>query len=661
MKKTLKSSPKSKQALDNKKKKFDAVLKLQGFDRSLATKQQEKSQIRLVEPYPELQRRQVERVIEKLSINEQCSHWSFDLLLPQLPKIMYEKTSESEVAFFMICAQREGVSQFFLEMVARWLFPMQKTKLSFFSAIDFVPQQSMSQKCTAIECNVWIESTMQWRQLVKQFPLFQSEIGFGVLSSYHAQKVMEAKALTQWEKMSAIQRRLSELIHRFPRLYDSDVFHTMQRVFLEKDEAFFQAREIPTLIRMVKSLYGIERTIIAGQNQCAIHREIFVKPMRFTLQQLFQEQKIVALAVGVRINKDREMFEEHHLENAVQKIFPSLQFIKSSHVDYEIEEEDFHLFYVEFELRSEPLSFHHLNALSEKLPGMIASSIEKKMHPLFMPRNDEEVLKTLQVLSSQIKARGDLPQVSITLQYHNQSYLEFFVAIARVVKSDDQNIERLIRKRNTKLAIERTRILGYLRKKYAKEASVLRMHVSCDHYLREDLSLDYYRARESVLAEVERIFGEVRDYNGGMLSRQRQSFERFIQEFKGMNREEKNDAEQFFLSLLPVEIRCVIPPSVLCETYKQLRFMQSLKKNIHAGKWNAHVHGLLYRLKEDESEKELEDFLKKRLLSLGRTFQLEIREKQGVCFALILVKPTNEQKKVFSEIIKLFSKNSSLC
>ena len=640
------------------KNAFDLQNSLESQEGASQEKTESKFWIKLLEPESRLQQSQVERVIEKLLGKEQCLEWSFDLLREQLPKVQYEKSGKSQVAFFMLCMQREGISQFFLEMVARWLFPMQKTKLSFFSAIDFVPFHPSSQKLIAIECNVWIESNVQWRQLVKQFPLFQSEIGFGALSNYHAQKVIEAKALTHWEKMSAIQRRLSEMIHRFPRLYDSDIFHTMQRIFLEKDESFFQAREIPTLIRMVKSLYSIERMIQKNHNSCLIQREVFVKPMRFALQQLFQEQKILALAVGVRINKDRETFEETHLEAAVQKVFPGLKRMQSSHVDYEIEEEDFHLFYIEFELPSETVSLHHLNTLSEKLPSMILKSIEKRMHPLFMPRNDEEVLKTLQVLSSQLKMRGDLPQVSITLHTHNETYLEFFVAIARVMKGEDQNIEKILREKHTKLAIERSRILGYLRKKYAKEASILRMRVSCDHFLREDLSLDYYRARERVLAEVERIFGEVRDYNGGMLSRQRQSFERFIHEFKGMTPEEKNDAEQFFLSLFPVEIRCVIPPSALCETYKQLRFMQALRKNTLSGKWKEQIHGFLYQLQDLDFEKELEELLKKSIASLGRVFQLEIREKQGVTLALILLKPSSSQQKVFSEIIKHFSKKS---
>ena len=63
-----------------------------------------------------------------------------------------------------------------------------------------------------------------------------------------------------------------------------------------------------------------------------------------------------------------------------------------------------------------------------------------------------------------------------------------------------------------------------LRKKYPKEANIFQLQIDKDPFLRADHSLDLHQARQSIVEELEKVIGEVRDYNGGLISKQHALF-----------------------------------------------------------------------------------------------------------------------------------------
>src|SRR3990167_873089 len=113
--------------------------------------------------------------------------------------------------------------------------------------------------------------------------------------------------------------------------------------------------------------------------------------------------------------------------------------------------------------------------------------------------------------------------------------------------------------------IERIKTIGKLRKKYLKEAMVLKVSVPLIHFLREDHTVDLYRARDHILTELKGALGEVRDFNGGMISKQNEAFDRFQALFS--KNENRLLLENFFHATFPVERRSLIDPKELKHLY----------------------------------------------------------------------------------------------
>ena len=137
--------------------------------------------------------------------------------------------------------------------------------------------------------------------------------------------------------------------------------------------------------------------------------------------------------------------------------------------------------------------------------------------------------------------------------------------LLRILKSDSLPVQEIFKKAETFLEYihDRTQNAGSLRRKYMKEATVFRIKLPKDHYLRADHSIDLVRARQVVATELSRIIGEVRDYNGGIISKQNELFSALRQLLKESVKYNDLLLENFFYSLTPVIMRTVLEPEVV--------------------------------------------------------------------------------------------------
>jgi hypothetical protein len=206
-----------------------------------------------------------------------------------------------------------------------------------------------------------------------------------------------------------------------------------------------------------------------------------------------------------------------------------------------------------------------LQALRRELPNDLKDRIEHLMHPVFMPRNEEEVVRNVLSLSSQIKYLRDIPQVTISFDEQTHGNLFFTVILVRVIKQGDRTIQELFKSSKSPYTYlhERTKEVGSLRKKYLKEATIFRVKLPKGEFLRRDGSIDLYKARQTVFQELCRVVGEVRDYNGGMISKQNEllcNVRTLLQDHVKFN---ELLLENFFYSLTPVIMRTVLEAEAL--------------------------------------------------------------------------------------------------
>ena len=208
---------------------------------------------------------------------------------------------------------------------------------------------------------------------------------------------------------------------------------------------------------------------------------------------------------------------------------------------------------------------HEIQSLLYELPIDLKGRIEHLMHPVFMPRNEEEIVRTVLALSNQIRFVRDIPQVTLNFDEQTASHLFFTIILVRGMEPNSPSIQELFRRHDSFLNYipDRTRSLGFLRKKYLKEATVFRVKLSIVNFLRRDHSIDLNKARQAIFNEMTSILGDLRDYNGGMISKQNELFA-LVRELVG-DRAKFNELllENFFYSLLPVVMRTVMDPHAL--------------------------------------------------------------------------------------------------
>lgn len=211
-----------------------------------------------------------------------------------------------------------------------------------------------------------------------------------------------------------------------------------------------------------------------------------------------------------------------------------------------------------------------IGQLKKKLPCEFLRQAENNVHPIFMPRNEEETIRNLIVLTNQIKYVRDLPQVSIHYEKQTDVDLTFTVIIARLLKGTIDPLRKILEKSRLKMDIDDVRVMGYLKQKYAKEAAVLRVTVNKRPFFRADYSVDLLRARQQIVAGLVDCLGEFRDFNGGMILKQDEALSQLRHDLGILSQEKEFILENYFYSLKPGIMQTVHETAVLKKHFELL-------------------------------------------------------------------------------------------
>jgi hypothetical protein len=499
-----------------------------------------------------------------------------------LPVIKWSEwgTGSINVSIFLLCRHRVNGMKFFYEMISRWLMPGKRPHVSSFFATDFTFSQLSNEAFTISEIVVSLEDAVDLELIRRQLPILESEIRLGLLSVYHANRILEIKGLSADEKTSLIQERIASLLERRPADFDHDIFTQMQHFLVMCGEEFKAVRGHAHMSRIIYVFYLFIKALRDQTEKHPGQRFIHVKLSKAYLYLPFGLKKVVGVFVALNFLSHDELFEERHFSNALISHFPEISIVQDSFFSRTSKEDHTQILYVEIEKKdSSDFSLTEMKRIKDKLPDEIRNGIEKLTRPLFMPRNEEEVMRNIITLSNQLKFSKDLPQVVITFDELLDVELCFTVIWLRVVKPGDSALQEIFEKNSSwiKLAPDRVKRLGMIRNKYPKEATVFRARFPVHRFLRSDQSVDLFKARQSLVCELHQIFGEFRDYNGGMIAKQHEQFLALRGLFSHLDRHEEMLLENFFHSIFPIELRSLFNPLLLKNLFNML--LNAINKN----------------------------------------------------------------------------------
>lgn len=560
-------------------------------------------------------------------------------------------------SLYLLCRKRGNAGKFFVDMITKWLMPGKLVPIPLCFISDFQFAEIVGVDYTLVEIQVPIEREVDAEIMLKNFEILMQEIKLGVSSTYHAHRVLEMRGLSGSEKVGLVQEQIARLIERFPYRFDYDLFAMMQECFVVSREEFKRIRECAYLTRVISSLYLLRKNLLLRVEKMPQKRQVAVSFKQGRLHLPLGTKPVLGVIVGLNFVRENEVFAKKHMVKAIQTLLPHIRAVEESY--FQIEETDcpVHLLYLEIEkMDKEAFSAQDIGLLREQLSEHLKGRVEYLLRPIFMPRNEEEVMRNIIVLSQQLKYVKDLPQVIISFDEQTDKQLTFTVIMVRAIDEYAQPLAQVIKKLNPEYEalIERERIVGMIRNKYAKEAVVLRISLPSVPFLREDDSLDLYGARREVLLEMQKAFGEVRDFNGGMISKQAEAFLFLKKSLGPIASQHKLLLENFFHALYPIEARSTLNPRILKQMFLMLIETTKQKRRQYA----------LSLQQEDGYVALLIDFyevgLKQRVLdavhALGipsrKLIQLHLQTVDGVHLGYVYLEYDEEKRKLFLKALE---------
>lgn len=537
------------------------------------------------------------------------------------------------LSFFLVSQDQPGLGSFFFEMITRSI--PGRVSLFFLSSDEG--------DLLMAELEVTFDHLEQWESIRGSIEVIRQELLVGMRSPYHANRILELKGMSVEKKRIRVQERVAKTIHRFPNRFDYDFFSLVQHYFIRAHQESFRFHEARQISENLSGLYLLRKKLVSSVERQPDRRHLFVKLRKRRLHLPLGTKEVLGVFVGLNFLKEHEVFSKKHLLRAIQSLIPNVKHFEESAYLYRDSELPLLLVYMEIDSTQKQL-------LQKELPFVLKGRVEHLQRPLFMPQNEEEVMRHIITLGGQLNFFRDLPQVIISFHEQTDTKLYFTVILARVLLPFLQKPAELLGKFSHLCPnLERLKTIGKIRKKYFKEALVFKVELSLIEFLRDDQSVALYAARSYVLGELEKVVGEVRDYNGGMISKQNE-VRSALHELLGVSAtRHRLLLDNFFYALFPVEKRSLIEP------YK-LKTLFSLLLEVFEGKkmfLTSQEKDVFYLLIETQQRETLLQFVRQMEFS-SRPVSLELFHDDRFFFGLIL----EEKEAEKAQSLKQFSSSS---
>ncbi len=519
----------------------------------------------------------VEKILSKGLFQKLCNREKGEIdqaLEEALPALHWDRISSRRLSISFLAKHRVGVSHFFYDMITRWLVPNKRLDASYFFSSDFRFSKGDSPLCTLAQITIEL-SEEDLVDFDKHKNRVDSEVRLGARSPYYANRILEFKDLSPDKKTEMIQKKIGSLMKARTDNYDKSIFSHMQRFLVISKDEFKSRRGYHHISRIISISHIIRKTLEKKIAASPSERHIMVKLIKAKLEDRSEKKppSVLGLLVGFNFLQEREVFEESHLMGAIQKVHPFLRMVEDSFLLEKDPSSSMQTVYIEvMKKEAKELSLSEIQALRSKLPSLLSSRIEFLTNPIFMPRNEEEVLRNIMTLSNQLRYVQDIPQMIINFNTQEKGLLHFTVIFSWIVQPGKKEMQFYLQKlpKAWSWQIERSKKMGTMRRKYTKDAYVFSVQMPSKPFLQDNHFVDLYLAREHLVQKLGAIFGDIRDYNGGMMKKQAELIEQWKRCLGKEHSGRHFFMEKLFFSIQPSEMRSLLSCQMLKFLYLQV-------------------------------------------------------------------------------------------
>ena len=529
---------------------------------------------------------------------------------PLIEANFYSEEPRATLSISTLCKSgyTREVGRFICDYFTKWLLPGKSISLSHVHSAVVQFEQSKGRGFFFHEMFIEIDDAKNLAAIKANLPDLIHELKINIIAVSHARRVVSANNLTDdqkriivqeniselldipskgynhnlfeqmqhfllkassEEKIATIKKNLAPLIDLNPQVFERDLFNEIQRFILPTKKKFSTERKLSYVTKIISYSYLLRKRAAHAFNATPTDRFAVSKILRTFLNQDEVIKPVVGVLVAVNFSSESELFDERHLLAALITLIPDALAIPDSIIHNKREYTGTRIIYLEIEKSSGIFSKEEVKLLQENLTHEVLSRIESVTNTVFMPRNEEEILRNILTLNNQLKFPTDLPQVMINYQSQEHINLLFTVILVRIEHPGVKPILPKVKGSEKSIYIKELEIktVGRIRKKTPKKAYILEIICPKKEYLRVDFSLDLTRARRDVFSFLSNIVGEVRDFNGGMIAKQNEVLVDLKRQLLQNNYTEEFSLENFFYSFTPRFMQCILPATSLKHSF----------------------------------------------------------------------------------------------
>lgn len=512
-----------------------------------------------------------------------------------------------------------GVGRYFTDTVSRWLIPGKFLPIFSSQSLNFHFNRAKKHLFFINQIIAPIEDPHEVILIQQNFPSLAEEIRLNINAVKHSRRSLAGNRLSPEQKRALIEEGISSLLnrpqietdsnvfdqmHHFllklsgeekeseikksfslmlkhrPFLFDRDIFSEIRYFILLFRDHFTAMRSHRHITKTISILYFFRKALLRKLSLAPTTRHLSFKIFKAQLTYPHENKNVLSILIGINILQENEFLEKRHILSAVENTLQEIDDVKNSFVVDRRPSEKIRLYYLEIEKKDgSSFSLKEMIALKKRLPRELKKGIENVLHPILLSRNEEEIMRNIVMLSHELKYVHDIPQAYISFDAQMGRKLSFIVILLRILHPKHKPIQETLNLAQTPLCFFdfETKRVGFLRKKHIKEANVFRVELDKTPFLRKDFSLDLFKARLVVSEELAHILGEIRDFNGGILSKQHEALCSLKNSLKDVENSNEFLIENFFYSLTPPISRTILYTSLISSLY--LLMLEILKKD----------------------------------------------------------------------------------
>lgn len=558
----------------------------------------------------------IERYINELfppAISKEIKKGSAKALLQSLP-ILNPSEIGTSFSITLLCPglYTDGVGRYVSDTLSRWIIPGKNLSITGGMSLSFAFEKLPEHKFYFDHLLVSGYEEEEISTIRQNLPSLIEEMKLNIMAVYQARYVASLRSISldqknllirenlskilnlpaeaadrslfdqmhhflmkvsEEEKMGQVKRTIAQLMQIRPKSFDREVFYEMTHFTILFKEQFSSKRAARHISRVIALHYLFKKVLLDSIHKNPNERHISIKLFNTCLG---EKQPVLGILVGLNVLREPEKFDKKFLLEAVGTLLPEVEFVKDSYM-CDRRDEAVTILYLEVSNRSfAPFSSDEIKQLRLKLGNQLKRQIESDVHPIFLPRNEEDVARNLILLSQQLKFSRDLPQASIHYEKQTESEILFSVLLTRLRLPTTKSLRELILQAQSpiKFTIDEARDIGKLKRRIPKEAAILRVSLEKAPFFRPDYSVDLLRARQRVAYELNRIIGDYRDFNGGMILKQEESLLLLRKQIGRMEQPVEFLLEDYFYSIRPGIMQTVLPTEVLKSHFTLLQTLQ---------------------------------------------------------------------------------------